>query len=270
MAESLRVIGSMDLPGRYVQCRDDGYGAVADVLELPPGDPARRGRPFGVVAVFGLDSGLLIDADHRGVRRWAQVGVADRGGLGPELLVVAAVEPAPHPVRRQFDAGQDPPHLRHRDADLGQFGGDQGVCPHRHPVRRRRRGCGHDLQPHVRAIPLGTAAARPVGQGEHPATGEAAPPGTHRAHRAAHLGGDLLGGPALVREQHDPGPAHQRLRRGRPANDRLELGLAPRSQHDGVLADRAGHKPPPGERDDHPTVARTRSAVASTRRIPRQ
>src|SRR5450755_1697472 len=40
-----------DLPGGDVQRGDDGDGAVADVLELPPGQPARPWRLAGMLAV---------------------------------------------------------------------------------------------------------------------------------------------------------------------------------------------------------------------------
>jgi len=100
-----------DLPGPDLQRGDDGHGAVADVLELAARPPARGARQLGIFAVLGLDPGLLIDADHDGVRLGAQVGVAYRCGLGPELFVVAAVQPAPDPVRSQLQVGQDPPDL---------------------------------------------------------------------------------------------------------------------------------------------------------------
>src|ERR1017187_2223512 len=76
-----------DLPGRDLQRGDDGHGAVADVFELPPGHPAGPGSPLGELAVFRLDPGLLIDADQYRACGRAEVEVAHRGGLRPELLV---------------------------------------------------------------------------------------------------------------------------------------------------------------------------------------
>jgi hypothetical protein len=53
------------LPGRHVQRGDDGHGAVTDVLELPPGHPPAAGWPSGMLAVLGLDAGLLVDVGHQ-------------------------------------------------------------------------------------------------------------------------------------------------------------------------------------------------------------
>ena len=54
----------------------------------------------------------------------------------PELLVVAAVEPAPDPVGPQFQAGQDPAHLGGGDARAVQAGGDQVMRPRRDALGR--------------------------------------------------------------------------------------------------------------------------------------
>jgi hypothetical protein len=93
-----------DLPGGDVQRGNDGDGTVADVFEFPSCQPARPGGPLGISAVLGQDPSLLTDADHHGARRRAQVHLAHRGGLCPELLVVPAVQPALDPVWRQLQA----------------------------------------------------------------------------------------------------------------------------------------------------------------------
>jgi hypothetical protein len=259
VTESFRVIG------------DDGDGAVADVLELPAGQPAGPGRPFGILAVLGLDPGLLVDADDHGAWRRPQVHIAYRGGLGPELVVVAAVQPAPDPVRRQLQVRQDTPGLGRRDAGIGQLPGDQGVGPCRCSLGRDRGGGRHDRQPDLRPVDLGPAAAGPVAQGGHATAGEPAPPGPHRARRAAQPGSDLSVRPARVGQQHDPGAPHQRLRRGRPANDRLQFRLAARSQDHDVPAGCARHDMPfQTTCGDRPRMPGTRSEVAAARRPPRQ
>ncbi len=70
------------------------------------GQAARGGQPSGVLAVFRLDPGFLVDADHDGAWRRAQIGAADRGGLRPELVVIGAPQFAAGPgaVQPERDA----------------------------------------------------------------------------------------------------------------------------------------------------------------------
>ncbi len=116
VAESLRPIGSaIDLPGGDLQRGDDGHGAVADVFELPPCGQAGSGGALGEFTAFGLDSGFFIAMQNRaGSPRGGPPCAGTRShtaGACARTLGVAAVQPAPDPVRRQFQAGQDPPHL---------------------------------------------------------------------------------------------------------------------------------------------------------------
>ena len=71
---------------------------MADVIELPAGDPPGAGGSFEVFAGTGADGGLLVDADDDRSRRWAKVLVADLGCAGEEVKVVAAGQPAADPV----------------------------------------------------------------------------------------------------------------------------------------------------------------------------
>jgi len=98
---------------------------------------SRRGPPDGPPAgpPAGCDE---VDPD------W---GVADRGGLGPELGVVRAPEPAADLVRPQFHVSQDPAGLGRGDPGAAGFGGDHGVRPLRAVFRRDGGGGGHDGQP---------------------------------------------------------------------------------------------------------------------------
>jgi hypothetical protein len=62
-----------DLAGGDVHGGDDGDGAVPGVFELAAGIAARPAGDLGVPAGFGLDAGLLIDADQDGSGRRVQV-----------------------------------------------------------------------------------------------------------------------------------------------------------------------------------------------------
>ena len=73
---------AQDLAAVYVEGGDDRDGAVADVFELPAGASAGAGGLVGVFAGAGGDAGLLVHADHHGVRRAGAVQVADLGGPG--------------------------------------------------------------------------------------------------------------------------------------------------------------------------------------------
>ena len=78
----------------------------------------------------------------------------------------------------QFQVSQDPADLGNGDARAGQLPGDQGVGPGCDALGRHRRGGCHDLQPDIRPVLLGPAAAGPVAQSRDlPAAGEPAPPG---------------------------------------------------------------------------------------------
>ncbi len=197
------------LPGGDLQCGDDGGGAVADVFELPPRQRWPGGLP-GIFAVLGMDPGLLIDADHDGARRRAQVPVAHRGGLFPELLVSRRLsQPRTRCGRSSRSARIRPaweaempvpascPAMRpwvHTEVPSGVSDVAAATIRNLHRARTPRAGC-----------------CGAVSQGGYAAADEPAPPGPHRGHRAAQPGRDPrvrpVRGPAARSWRAAPAPA---------------------------------------------------------------
>ena len=62
--------------------------AVTVILESVSLDATRRKRQHRIEPIQGLNGTLLIDAEHRGMRRWVQVQADDIGGLGFEVRIV--------------------------------------------------------------------------------------------------------------------------------------------------------------------------------------
>jgi hypothetical protein len=109
VAESLRAIGSV-MTSRWRRAarrrwrqRRCGRTRTPAGPSGPAGAAAQRIWYLAWIPVF---SSMQITT----VAWWrAHVHIAHRGSLGPELLVIAAVQAATDPVRRQFQAGQDLP-----------------------------------------------------------------------------------------------------------------------------------------------------------------
>ena len=59
------------------------------VLEAVAFGTSRRERQDGIETIQGLDGGLLIDAEHGRVLRWAQIEAEDIGGFAFEVGIVA-------------------------------------------------------------------------------------------------------------------------------------------------------------------------------------
>ena len=91
---------SLHLARPHVQRRVERQRAVPLVLEPVTLDPARRERQHAVLPVEGLNGGLLVDAEHRGVTGRIQVETDDVGGLRLEVGVVRR-HVAGQPVRPQ-------------------------------------------------------------------------------------------------------------------------------------------------------------------------
>ena len=88
------------LSGRHVEPGDQGLGAVADILELPPFDGTRAQGQARRTAFQSLDAGHLIERDgaHAGQRRRSG-GVVDRadvGALGVEGRIGRGRQPGAH------------------------------------------------------------------------------------------------------------------------------------------------------------------------------
>ena len=62
--------------------------AVAEILKAMALSAPGRQRQHRIFTVQRLNSGLLIDAEHRGMRRRIQIQADDIGGLGLEVRIV--------------------------------------------------------------------------------------------------------------------------------------------------------------------------------------
>ncbi len=166
----------------------------------------------------------------------------------------------PGPVRRQVQAGQDPPHLA---------GGDPGAAS-----SRAMEACVHAVVPSAgAAVAVATIASRTSGPytSGRPLRGRSAragiPPRANRRRQVRIVPAEQpaprrsADPPSLVREQHDPGAPYQRLRRGRPPRDRLQSRLAARSQNHDVLAGGMRHDSPPGDQKRSPDNARIKTGA---------
>ena len=89
-----------NLSGRHVEPGDQGLGAVADILELPPFDGTRAQGQARRAALQGLDAGHLIKRHgaHTGERGGSSrmVDRADVGALGLEGRIGHGRQPGAH------------------------------------------------------------------------------------------------------------------------------------------------------------------------------
>ena len=80
---------AVDAAGGGIQRRIQGKRSVAVVLEAVAFGASRRERQDGIETIQGLNGGLLIDAEHGGVLRWAQIETEDVGRFAFELGIIA-------------------------------------------------------------------------------------------------------------------------------------------------------------------------------------
>ena len=100
---------AVDATGGGIERGIQGERSVAIVLEAVAFGASRRERQDGIETIQGLNGGLLIDAEHGGVLRRAQIQAEDVGRLAFEIGIVAG-----H-VAFADDAASDP-LLAKRDA----------------------------------------------------------------------------------------------------------------------------------------------------------
>src|SRR5665213_4563799 len=97
---------AQDASGVHVHGSDEGLRAVADVLELTATCTTWHWRTIRVLALDGLDSGLLIDRQHDRALGRLTVQRTDRVDLLPELWV-RAMQPLTNAVRAHVACLQD-------------------------------------------------------------------------------------------------------------------------------------------------------------------
>jgi hypothetical protein len=220
-----------DLPGGHVQGREQRRGPVALVLVRHRPGPALDHRQGRLGAVQRLDLGLLVHAQHHGLRRWAEIQAHDVDELGLEGRVVRQLERV-HAVRLETAHVPDPLHRRRAHPDmLGH-----------HPARPVRVSLGDEVQREVHdlvdlllrdrclaATTLGDLA--PPGQ---PLDLEASAPSPHRHRRHANVGGDPRVRDTVGSGEQRPRPDDLTVRRGlRPCDPVQRLALARRHRQRG-------------------------------------
>ena len=141
--------------GDHVQCREQGRGAVPEVVMGDPFDIAQAHGQHRLRALERLDLALLVDAQHHRMLRWIEVQPGDVAYLLDEERVVGQLEVL-LPVRL---------HAEHREPALHRALGDAGVLGHgthaplgaggRFGMQRRIDEFGHAL------IVIGPWASRP-------------------------------------------------------------------------------------------------------------
>ena len=101
------ICGTADDPSRmHIHRRNERLRAVADVLELAAPCTTRSRRAIRVLALDGLDPGLLVDRQHDRALGGSAIQRADLIDLLPELRV-GAMQPLPNTVRPQVARLQD-------------------------------------------------------------------------------------------------------------------------------------------------------------------
>src|ERR1700757_4788983 len=124
-----------DLSGGDLERRKQCCSAVPPVIVALAGQGAAIGQlQITLRSLQGLDRGLLVHAEHNGLRRWGDIEANDIGGFGRKVRVVALT---PGLASREVNlvAAQEPPDIL--DVNIAQRSGHQGPGPAREPVRRR-------------------------------------------------------------------------------------------------------------------------------------
>jgi hypothetical protein len=130
----------MTFAGRDVECSEQIGRTVPGVGRGRPLGLAEHQRQQGLVALQGLNLGLLVEAQHDGVVGGMQVQADDVAHLLDEELVVAQGEAA-SPMRLEMEGA---PYARHRRLDHpgeGRIPGGSGSEARTIGRRRRTRPC---------------------------------------------------------------------------------------------------------------------------------
>ena len=98
--------GAEDLAGGDVECRDQGFGAMPDILELPPLDMSRLHRQARRGTLQRLNAGHFVDRHSvhvlLGGGRGRLVDRADIGALGVEFGIRLGRQPVAAAMRLEI------------------------------------------------------------------------------------------------------------------------------------------------------------------------
>jgi len=208
-----------DLPGRDLQRREQGRGAMAFVVVRATLRQARLHGQHRSGPVQRLDLRLLIDAQHDRVLRRRQVEPDDIDDLADQLRVGGELERLNPPWRDAVVT----PRLRHGPVTDPQVPAQESARPVGQPVllRRRLERRGDDVA--VIDRPRATRA-RIIVQPRDPLRGVPIAPVDHRRARHPDLHRDRRVRLTVCGQQHDPGPLRPTgPHRGRPRQPRQFL-----------------------------------------------
>ncbi len=206
-------MGRDDLSGGDFERRKQCCGAMPLVIVALAGQGAAIGQlQITLRSLQSLDRGLLVHAQHNGLRRRRDIEADNIGGFGRKVRVVAL---APGLASHQVNlvAGQETPEIL--DIDIAQRLGQQGAGPARKPLRWRLI---QQLQnPLVGRLRIDRLLARPrlVLQPFKAMVGIAMPPKADNPRLDPNFLGDRPGAAPIRRQQNYPRPLQIALQRHR-------------------------------------------------------
>src|SRR4029077_15404838 len=210
-----------DLSGGDFERRKQCCGAMPLVIVALAGQGAAVGQlQITLRSLQSLDRGLLVYAQHNGLRGRGDVEANNIGGFGCKVRVAAL---APGFASREVNlvAAQEPPDIL--DVNIAQRLGQQRASPARKPLRGRLI---QQLQnPLVGGLRINRLLARPrlVFQPFKAMVGIAMPPKADNPRLDPNFLGDRPGAAPVRRQQNYPRPLQIALQRHRRAKTSLKL-----------------------------------------------
>lgn len=207
-----------DLAGPGVEGGIKGQGAVAVILESMTLDATRRKRQHRIEPVQGLNGGLLIDAEHRGMRRRVQVQADDIGGLGFEVRIVRGhIAEKPMGLQTMLGPNAGDPHVGEAER-----GGKSARAPVGRAVAGRFPRPGEDPGFEWGGVIGRRASAMPGVESAQPLGFEAALPAADVIWRARQMLTDGAPAQALIEHHEKPRTLHIGSGRSARAGQRLQ------------------------------------------------
>ena len=214
-----RLAAADDRALEHVERGEERGRAVTEVvvgLALGDARAQRQDRPGPVEC---LDLALLVDAQHQGFVRRAEVQAHDVAHFGNEVRVTAELE-ALQAVRLQVVLLPDAVHRRRADP-LGL--GHRAHAPLRSVARRGPKRGLHDRLDLARADPrLAPRAGGVLEQPRHSSLGVPLTPQQHRRPAHSQFLGEGVVGTTLGRPEHDARPQRNLLRGVAAAGERAQ------------------------------------------------
>lgn len=195
---------AVNVTGGGIQRRIQGERAVPVVLETVAFGASRRKRQDGIETIQGLNGGFLIDAEHRGMLRRAQIEAEDIGGFAFELGIIAG-HVAFQAVRLQTRFLPNAMHSVFADT---QNGGQFSATPVRGPVARFSPRGRQDAGAQSRSQHMGLLTGMIGVQSLESALPKALLPANDGGRRGLQLSLDRVEGRAFCQQEDQLGAKH--------------------------------------------------------------